>query len=455
MLAILYLASHLDRANIGNAKIEGISKDLRISGTNWSIVLSLFFIPFILLEIPSNIILKKVKRPSVYLGSLVIAWGIVMTLHGVVQNLAGLLVVRILLGVFEAGFFPGAIYLCTFWYMPADIATRIACFFCSSALSGAFSGLLAAAIAQMDGVAGYQGWRWIFLLEGLGTIVLGVTCFFLLVDSPSLSGKWLTEDEIRFLNLQNFIKQGGCGNSEAKDEAFNWYDFKMVVTNWRMYLQAYQLLAIAACSYGMKFTLPSIVKAMGFSSTQAQLMTAPVYLVGAITAILFALLSDRFHWRMPFVAASLTLIAGGYAVILSFGGDLTGNHKGSGYFALMLAAMGTYSAQATNASWAANNLAPARRRAMGVAFNIAVGNVGGIIGSYMYLENEAPQYATGYGLSLAFGASGAMVALLLELSYKIGNERKAKLLGEDVRAQYSEDELLKMGDRSPLFKYTL
>jgi sugar phosphate permease len=191
MLAILYLVSQLDRANIGNAKIEGLSEDLHLTGNQYNVVLALFFIPYILLEVPSNVLLRKFKRPSYYLGSLVTIWGIIMTMHGVVSNFGGLLAVRLLLGVFEAGFYPGAIYLCTFWYMPKELATRIAYFYCTSALSGAFSGLLAAAIAQMDGVGGYEGWRWIFLLEGIATTLLGVLCFFFLVDSPSLSGSWL------------------------------------------------------------------------------------------------------------------------------------------------------------------------------------------------------------------------------------------------------------------------
>src|SRR6478609_273463 len=117
MLAVLYLISHLDRANIGNAKIEGLAKHLNLVGNQWNIVLSLFFIPYVLLEIPSNMLLKKFKRPSVYLGILVTIWGIIMTMHGVVKNFGELLAVRILLGTFEAGFYPGAVYLCTFWYM--------------------------------------------------------------------------------------------------------------------------------------------------------------------------------------------------------------------------------------------------------------------------------------------------------------------------------------------------
>jgi sugar phosphate permease len=377
-----------------------------------------------------------------------------MTLHGVTQNFGGLLAVRMLLGVLEAGFYPGAVYLCTFWYMPKQLATRIAYFYCTSALSGAFSGLLAAGIAQMDGVGGYEGWRWIFILEGIATVVLGVMSFFLLVDSPSLSGKWLTEDEIRYLNLQGFIKQGGRFSDAEDEKKFNWYDLKMVVTNWRLYLQAYQLLVISACSYGTKFTLPSIVKGMGFTSTNAQLMTAPAYVAGGISSLVFARLSDHFHWRMPFVVAPLSILTIGYAIIMGLQGDLKGSHIGPGYFAIVLTCIGIYPVQPAGSSWAANNLAPSSRRAIGVAFNICVGNLGGIVGSYMYLDREAPTYQTGFGLSLAFGATGVIVSLILEMSYKVGNARKAKI-EEEARGKYTEDELLKLGDKSPLFKYTL
>ncbi|EUC46479.1 hypothetical protein COCMIDRAFT_35841 [Bipolaris oryzae ATCC 44560] len=453
MLAILYLISHIDRANIGNAKIEGMVTDLGLNGVEWNVVLSVFFVPYILLEVPSNMLLKKFKRPSYYLGILIVSWGIIMTMMGVVKNFAGLLITRILLGVFEAGFFPGAVYLCSYWYMPKHLATRISYFYCASALSGAFSGLLAAAIAKMDGIGGYEGWRWIFLLEGIATVSLGISCFFFLIDSPALSGRWLKPDEIRFLELQRFIKDGGKHGEEEK-EGFKWNDLKMVLCNWRLYMQAYILLCISACSYGTKFTLPTITKGMGFSNTNAQLMTVPPYVAGALSSIFFAKLSDRFYWRLPFVAIPLCLIFIGYSVIISFDGNLGGN-LGPAFFAIILTCMGIYPVQPAGSSWAANNLAPTSRRAIGVAFNICIGNIGGVIGSYMYLESEKPKYQTGFGLSLAFGASGFLVAFLLELSYKWGNSKKAKLSEDEIRARYTDEELLDMGDKSPLFRYTL
>ncbi|KAM0431262.1 hypothetical protein ACHAPT_005232 [Fusarium lateritium] len=450
MLAALYLICHIDRANIGNAKIEGMVDDLGMTGVQYNTVLSIFFIPYVLLEVPSNILLKKFKRPSMYLGILTLSWGIIMTCTGLVQNFGGLMTTRILLGIFEAGFFPGAIYLCSYWYMPKDLSARISYFYCASALSGAFSGLLAAAIAEMDGVGGYEGWRWIFILEGLATVVLGVCCFFFLIDTPALSTRWLEPEEIRYLELSMFIKQGGGFHEESK---VRWKDLKMVLTNWRIYVQAYFLLCQSALSYGIKFTLPTITKAMGFSTTVAQLTSAPPYVAAAISAIVFAKFSDRFFWRMPFVVIPMAIVTTAYSIILSLNGALD-TKKGVAYFSVVLAVIGIYPIQAAAASWNSNNIAPASRRAIGIALMNCVGNVGGIVGSFMYLEREKPKYHTGFGLSLAFGASGLIVALLLEWSYKVANAHKAKIAGE-AKAKYSEEELFEMGDRSPLFKHVL
>lgn len=130
--------------------------------------------------------------------------------------------------------------------MPKDLATRISYFYCASALSGAFSGLLAAAIAEMDGVAGYSGWRWIFILEGIPTVLIGVACFFLLIDTPRLS-KWLEPDEVRYLEVSMFIKQGGMFQEERR---FRWKDLRMVLCNWRIYCQSYFLFVQSSLSYG-------------------------------------------------------------------------------------------------------------------------------------------------------------------------------------------------------------
>ncbi|KAK5049136.1 hypothetical protein LTR84_005559 [Exophiala bonariae] len=189
------------------------------------------------------------------------------------------------------------------------------------------------------------------------------------------------------------------------------------------------------------------------ASTNAQLTSAPPYVAAAISAIVFAKLSDRFYWRMPFVVIPMGIVTIAYSVIISLNGALAAK-KGVAYFAIVLAVVGIYPIQAAAASWNANNIAPASRRNIGIAMMNACGNVGGIVGSYMYLESEKPKYYTGFGLSLAFGATGMVVALLLEWSFKITNARKARI-ADEARLKYTEDELFDMGDKSPLFKHVL
>lgn len=193
---------------------------------------------------------------------------------------------------------------------------------------------------------------------------------------------------------------------------------------------------------------------MGFSNTVAQLLSAPPYVAAAISAIAFAKVCDRFYWRMPFVAIPMVIVVVAYSIFLGLNGALD-TQRGPAYFAAVVLCIGIYPIQPAAASWNANNIAPEARRAMAIALNNCVGNIGGILGSFMYIESEKPTYHTGFGLGLALGGSGILMALLLEWTYKRGNAKKAELTVEEVQARYTEAELTDMGDTSPLFKYVL
>lgn len=193
---------------------------------------------------------------------------------------------------------------------------------------------------------------------------------------------------------------------------------------------------------------------MGFSNTQAQLLSAPPYVAGALAAVVSGYLSDRLRWRMPFVAVPCALVLVGYAIILSLDGALAA-HIATAYAGIVIAVVGIYPIQPAAQAWNANNLAPAGRRAVGVGFVSTLGNLGSILGSFMYLDSEAPSYPTGFGLSLALGGAGLLLALLLEWGYERANGRKAGVTEDEVRARHTEAELLDMGDESPLFRYVL
>lgn len=155
-LVILFLLAFLDRVNIGNAKIQGMTQELNMQGQDYNIALFIFFVPYILLEVPSNIVIKKVA-PSTWLCSIMFLWGVCTIGQGLVRNFAGLVAMRFLLGIFEAGLVPGAVYLISMWYKRFELQWRLSVFFSASIIAGAFGGLFAYALAKMDGLGGYSG----------------------------------------------------------------------------------------------------------------------------------------------------------------------------------------------------------------------------------------------------------------------------------------------------------
>ncbi|KAF2969097.1 hypothetical protein GQX73_g4491 [Xylaria multiplex] len=433
MLLFLYLITYLDKTNIGNAQIEGLLDSLHMDGTQFNIAVSVFFVPYILAEVPSNMILNKFTKPSTFIGILVLGWGIIMTLTGIVKDFGGLIAVRLLLGLFEAGFFPGAILLISKWYLPNESQSRIALLYSSAASGGAFSGLLAYAIAKLNGVGGLEGWRWIFILEGLLTVVMGVACFFLLVDSPALSFRWLELDEIRFLELRQAARQTQHPNGYRKKH-FDLGALIQVIKDWKIYLLVLGSWSNAVPNYALKFTLPAIITSMGFTSSNAQLLTIPPYAAGAISAY-----------------AVSTAVIVGFIILFVKAADIK-NNIALCYFAVVLVCAGLYPIFSGVNAWNIANSAPAAKRAVSIGYLVAAGNIGGLVGSYIYVAKERPRYPTGYRTSLGFTAAGLVAMLALEAALKAANKRNAKLTEAEVRQKYSDEQLEKIGDCSPLFR---
>jgi MFS family permease len=184
----------------------------------------------VLFEIPSNIILKRLK-PHVWLSFCMFMFGLVSICQGLVSNYGGLLTTRFFLGVFETGMFPGCFYLIGMWYRRPEAQKRYTFFFNSTSLAGAFGGLLASAIGKMDGMRGYQGWRWIFILEGVLTCVVSFIFFFCLPDFPE-EAKWLTEPERAYVKARLQADQG----KSARDRRITPKDVLNVFKDFKIFL---------------------------------------------------------------------------------------------------------------------------------------------------------------------------------------------------------------------------
>ncbi|KAJ5594770.1 Major facilitator superfamily domain general substrate transporter [Penicillium hispanicum] len=427
MLSILYLLAFLDRGNIGNAKIEGLVKDLHMTEPQFNWTLTVFFFTYCVFELPSNLLLKKL-RPSRWLPLIMVAWGVVMTLMGVVQNYGGLLACRLCLGIAEAGLYPGVAYYITLWYPRHRAQYRQALFFSSASIAGAFSGLLAYGIAKMDGVGGYAGWRWIFILEGLLTVAVALVAPFAIHDSPR-TAKFLTEEERKFvihsLRIQSSVDSREMVQEEAK------FHFKYVIdalTDWQIYVGLFMYWGITCPLYGISLFLPSIIKELGFSSSTAQLLTirshlpgiasfllnvlfqVPIYISAAIVAVGAAWLSDRRKQRSPFILFFMSLIAIGFIITIASSGR---GVPGVVYFGVFVAVIGIYPAFPGNVTWLSVNLAGDYKRAGGMAVFIGLGNLAGAMASNFYRAQDAPRYILGHALELAFVVVGMVAVVIL------------------------------------------
>lgn len=236
----------------------------------------------------------------------------------------------------ESGFFPGSILIISKWYLPNETQTRIAAFYTASALAGAFSGILAAGISQMDGVGGLSGWRWIFLLEGIVTVLLGILTYFLLIDSLSLSGRWLDAEERRYLELQQRAdpsRRAMASAEKGKTKADTRKALIAVITDWQIWMHGIIYWSNTVPNNALKFTMPQIVRNMGFTATRAQLLTVSPYCIGAVSAFFSSFLVDCFSWRMPFIVVPQLIVIVAYAVLFSKADNIANNIPAS-YFSI-------------------------------------------------------------------------------------------------------------------------
>ncbi|KAK7953675.1 hypothetical protein PG988_014369 [Apiospora saccharicola] len=449
MLALLYLLSFLDRGNIGNAKIEGLQDDLKMSPDQYNWCLTVFFFPYAFFEVPSNLLLKKF-RPSRWLPMIMVAWGTVMTLMGIVRNYEGLLAARIFLGVAEAGLYPGCAYYLTMWYCRHEIQLRQAMFFSAASIAGAFSGLLAFAISKMDGVGGLEGWRWIFILEGMATVLVAVGAFFCLYDFPE-TATFLTEEERAFVvfRLKYGRQKDSDGEEEqrhvavAESEEFQWRYVWDAFQDWQIWLN----IIIVCPLYGVSLFLPSIVNNLGYKSSTAQLMTVPIYVVAAVLAVVVAYVSDRIGKRSPFVIFFLLMMVVGFSMCIS-----TTNPKVV-YGGVFVVACAIYPAFPGNIAWLSNNLSGSYKRSAGMAIQIGVGNLGGAMASNFYRQKDSPHYTLGHALELGFVAAGIIAAVVLLTAYGAINKKRAKSMNQQEDMQFSHAQLAEQGDKAVTFRY--
>ncbi|KAF3760744.1 putative MFS transporter [Cryphonectria parasitica EP155] len=385
----LFALAFLDRTNIGNAKIQGMVQDLNMTGHDYNIALFAFFVPYILFEVPSNIIIKRIA-PSTWLSIIMVLWGIATVGQGLVDTVGGLIACRFLLGLFEAGVFPGCVYLISMYYTRFELQWRLSLFFSASIVSSAVSGLLAYAIADMKGVGGYNAWRWIFIIEGLFTVVVGALSKFFTADWPETAS--FLNDEERAILVARLAKDHGAARMDHLDKQA----CKRAFSDWKIYCSILQYLGIVNTGYSGSFFVPTIIEELGYEAQQAQARSVPIFLVAAVLCLITAYLTDRLQHRYAFTMLGVLVATVGYVLLLCQ------QHISVGvqYFALFLIVGGGFTTQPVTLAWLSNNVSGHYKRAIASAMQVGFGNCGGIVASNIFVQAEQPLYRTGYGTSL-------------------------------------------------------
>ncbi|KAK4994551.1 hypothetical protein LTR66_005440 [Elasticomyces elasticus] len=280
------------------------------------------------------------------------------------------------------------------WYKRHERQYRIALFFSAASLAGAFGGILAYGIDFMKGVGKLNGWRWIFIIEGLLTCVLAIAAYWYISDWPS-KAKFVNEDERAFINAR--LK----ADSDAEQhEAFTWSNAVQALEDPKVWLYCLCYHTLSLPLYTLSLFLPSIITALGYTAAQAQLLTIPPYALATTLTVIYALVSERFNRRAPFIIASALTAIVGYCILLSNSSPT--KRPGVSYVGTFFAAAGIYPAVALALSWPAINVSGQTKRAAANALQITIGNLGAVLGTQLYRSNTAPRLILGHSFALAY-----------------------------------------------------
>ncbi|MBS0530851.1 MAG: MFS transporter [Proteobacteria bacterium] len=411
-LVLAYFFSYLDRVNLGFAALT-MNAELKLTPLMFSWGAGIFFIGYFIFEVPSNLALEKFGA-SRWIARIMVSWGVISALMALTAGEWSFYVLRFLLGVAEAGFFPGIILYLTYWY-PAEYRARFLALFAiavpvSTVIGAPVSGLL----LGLDGVMGLKGWQWLFIIEGIPSVLLGIITWFYLTDRPA-KADWLTAEQKAWLSSR-------LANETAAKQASH-LTLGQALTSPKVIALSLVYFGFVAALYGMQFWLPQIVKAFGFSNAQTGFVVAVPYLIGTIAMILWARHSDATRERVAHVGLPLLLTAAALGVA-GYVGDPTVT-----MIALVIAAIGVFCTFGVfwtlPTAWLSGTAA-----AGAIALINSIGNLAGFGGPYLIGWAKETVGSTSAGLLML-----AVLPLIAGILVFVGNHGTAHEFAERAPAK--------------------
>ncbi|MEQ1897207.1 MAG: MFS transporter [Vicinamibacterales bacterium] len=373
---VLYIVSYVDRVNVGFASLQ-MNRDLGLSASVYGLGAGIFFLGYFVFEVPSNLLLERFgARP--WIARIMVTWGVISAAMMFTTGVTSFFVLRLLLGVAEAGFFPGMILYLTYWFPERERAKTVALFMTANALAGVIGGPLSGALLTLDGATGLAGWQWLFLLEGIPAVVLGGVVLVYLPNGPR-EATWLPREDREWLAARREAERAGAVHTSVWE----------VLTNgpvWRFSLLYFSLVVAL---YSVSFWLPQILKRVsGQSDLVVGLLSSLPYVVAAIGMVVIGRHSDatgerRWHVAVPALVGATGLILSAVA-----------SSPALAIAAVALAALGIWGALgpfwALPTAWLRGSAAAA-----GIAWINSVGNLGGFVGPYGvgYLRDVTGNFA--------------------------------------------------------------
>jgi MFS family permease len=358
----MYWLNYLDRNAITLARLNDFEEDLGLKGSQYSTAVSLLFVGYVLAQIPSNMLITRV-RPSLYMGVCMMGWAIVSALTAITKDFTGVVLTRFFLGLVEAPYYPGALYLLSIFYTRKEIATRISILYSGNILAGAFAGLIAIGVFELDGVHGIKGWRWLFIIQGVVTFVVAVAACFILPDEP-LNTRWLTPEERQLAHdrvARDTVEQ--TANSST------WAGLAQALKDpkvWVFVFMQHFHIGVA----GFKNFLPTVVETLGFNRTITLVLTCPPYLIAGGISIGWAASSGHFNERTWHITAAKIIAIFGFVL-----GCATMN-VGARYFAMCVFVIATYCVNSIILGWVSSSCGQTKEKK---ASALAIANVSATI----------------------------------------------------------------------------
>ncbi|KAF2097855.1 MFS general substrate transporter [Rhizodiscina lignyota] len=440
VLWFLFLVSFVDRGNIGNAKIAGMTKDLHLVGNRYNVAVQVFTAAYVAFGLPANILFKKIGPRS--LPAMMFLWGLTVIGQGVTASYQGLAACRFLEGMCEAGFVPGAAYLIGSYYKRDEFLKRYTFFFGAAIVAGAFNGLLSYAIAKMAGVGGYNGWRWIFILEGCTTVLVASISFFLIVPFPQQS-KFLDPKEKKIL-----LARLEADGANVKHDQLRLLD---ALKDWKIWAATMVYIGAEENASSVVAFQPTVLSGLGYTSSAAQVHTIPVYAVAWVLSMTCAFFADRLRQRYIFAMVGMILTTVGLAIEIA-----QPKAAGARYAGMFFLTSGPYIVMPVTVVWLAINLGKGYKRTVGLGVLIAVGNCGALVSANVFLTSETPKFHTGFSVGMGMNMLCAIGLTWLYIGLRMENRRRDKT--ERVWNGTTEEDLARLqdlGDQHPDFRYSL